>query len=119
MGPGACVEESRRHQRMVWRMLMSPLVCLSASQENLIRNAFKRRSCVDHDTTLRDIFFRCMQSHDQLRSLGLPPNSSSGLRTSRRFNVSISTSRTKTPSNKSIKRGKFLEPPQKKEIALR
>src|ERR1700752_1224239 len=53
------------------------------------------------------------------RSLGLPPNSSSGLPVSRWFNVWRSTSRTNTPSNKPIKRGKFLEPPQKKEIAWR
>ena len=63
---------------------MGPLVCLSAFQENLIHDAFKRRSGVDYDTTLRDIFFRCMQSHNQLpfawssaklifRSPGKPP----------------------------------------------
>lgn len=45
---------------------MGPLVCLSAFQENLIHDAFKRRSGVDYDTTLRDIFFRCMQSQNQL-----------------------------------------------------
>ena len=87
--------------------------------QNLIHDAFNRRSGVDCDTTLRDIFFRCMQSHNQLPfarssaklifwSPGKPP-----------VQRVESTSRTKTPSNKSIKRWKFLEPPQKKEIALR
>jgi len=65
-GPSAFVEESQRDQRTVRRLLVGPLVCLSAFQENLIHDAFKRRSGVDYDATLRDIFFRCMQSHNQL-----------------------------------------------------
>ena len=36
--------------------------------QNLIHDAFKRRSGVDYDVNLRDIFFRCMQSHILQRS---------------------------------------------------
>jgi hypothetical protein len=35
-------------------------------RENLIHDAFKRRGGVDYDTTLREVFFRGMQSHNQL-----------------------------------------------------
>src|SRR4029453_524149 len=46
-----------------------------------------------------------------------PPHSSSGRSSSRRFNESRSTSRARTPSNKSINFEKFLEPPQKNVTA--
>ena len=62
-------------------------------------------------------FVRCKRAMSS-RSVGFPPpHSESGRSSSRRFNVSRSTSRTKTPSNKSINFAKFLEPPQKNVTA--
>ena len=51
------------------------------------------------------------------RSVFFPPHSFSGRSSSRRFNVSMSTSRTNTPSNRSMNFEKFLEPPQKNVTA--
>jgi hypothetical protein len=66
-------------------------------------------------------FVRCNRATSSFSS-GFPPQSVGSRATrssSRRYNVSrSSTSRTKTPSNKSMNFEKFLEPPQKKEIAL-
>src|SRR5215213_10181671 len=66
-------------------------------------------------------FVRCNRATSSFSS-GFPPQSVGSRATrssSRRYNVSRSpTSRTKTPSNKSMNFEKFLEPPQKKEIAL-
>ena len=39
---------------------------LAALFQNVIHDAFNRRSGIDCDTTLRDILFRCMQSPNQL-----------------------------------------------------
>ncbi len=39
---------------------------LVALSQNLIHDAFNRRSGIDYDTALRDIFFRCMHSPNQL-----------------------------------------------------
>jgi hypothetical protein len=64
--------------------------------QNLIHDAFKRRSGVDDDITFGISSFVACNRTINVRSLGLPPNSSSGLPASRRFNVSRSTSRTKT-----------------------
>ena len=99
--------------------LAAPSVRLSAFRENLVDNDGGRRSGVDAHRIVGNILFRCMQSHDQLpfarssaklvfRSFGKPPVQG----------VEIDVE-DEDPSNKSIKRGKFLEPPQKKEIALR
>ncbi|WP_374046205.1 hypothetical protein, partial [Rhizobium favelukesii] len=42
------------------------MVYLSAFRENLVDNDGERRSGVDYETTLRNLLFRCMQSHNQL-----------------------------------------------------
>ena len=39
---------------------------LVALLQNLIHNAFNRRSGVNYDTTFRDIFFRCVQLPNEL-----------------------------------------------------
>jgi hypothetical protein len=59
-------------------------------------------------------FVRCNRAMSS-RSVGFPPpHSESGRSSSRRFNVSRSTSRTKTPSNRCINFAKLREPPQTK-----
>ena len=42
---------------------------LAALFQNLIHDAFNRRSGIDYDTTLRDIFFRSMQAHSEFRKV--------------------------------------------------
>ena len=44
-------------------------VDLVALFQNLIHDAFNRRSGIDYDTTLRDIFFRCIQSRNEFAFL--------------------------------------------------
>ena len=44
-----------------------PGICDPAALfQNLIHDVFNRRSGVDYDSTLRDIFFRCVQLPDEL-----------------------------------------------------
>lgn len=62
-------------------------------------------------------FVACCNRAKDSPSLADPPHSSSGRAARRRFSVSRSISRTKTPSNKSMKRSEFLEPPQKNVTA--
>jgi hypothetical protein len=46
--------------------MMLSVIHLTDLFQDLIHDAFKRRSGVDDDVTLRDIFLRGMQSHNQL-----------------------------------------------------
>ena len=45
--------------------LLCPDQSTRCTFQNLIHDAFNRRSGIDYDTTLRDIFFRCVQSPNE------------------------------------------------------
>src|SRR4051794_24693590 len=85
--------------------------------KDLVDNARDRWRGMDHDAVPGNVFFRSMQVQDEL-PLRRPCAPLTFVRSSsRRLNVSRSTSRTNTASNTSMKREKFLEPPQKKVAA--
>ena len=92
-----------------------------ALTEDLVNDVRERCGGVDYNAVFRNVFFRLMQSHNEFpflwsfrpSQLGPVPRRSS----IRRDKVSRSTSRTNTPSNRSMNLEKFLEPPQKNVTA--
>jgi len=47
------------------RQCRRPATALCAFRENLVHDAFERGGGVDDDTSLRGVFFRCVQAHDK------------------------------------------------------
>jgi len=73
--------------------------------KDVINDARDGRGGVDDNTVFRNVFLRLMQSYTEFPFFWFPPQSSGSSRhrsSSRRFIVSRSISRTKTPSNISM-----------------